>query len=692
MIFPCLIAYQIEGQIESAFQREVNLPSGGAIVIDHTEALISIDINSARATKGSDIEETATNTNLEAADEIARQLRLRDLGGLVVIDFIDMMANKNQRAIENRLREALKMDRARVQIGRISRFGLLEMSRQRLRPSLGEATQNVCPQCNGYGTIRNIESLSLSLLRIAEEEALKEHTGRVIIQVPVEVSTYIFNEKRKVLIEIESRTGVEISFIANKSMILPHYDVTRVRKSEAGAYEDKTSYKLAGDSEQVYVPSRDAANEVEAEKPAVRSITPAQPAPVVEKKEEKKPGLFASITKALFGEKEEEQEKKKTQQKRKRSDRGGDRNRNRGRRGGRRNDNRGDNRNRGQKQDGTQQGRGGNKQQADNRDSQDKRNADKRSDSRNENRQGGRQDNRKQQDNRNQGGRSQDRNKPKRDQQAAANKSEDKQQTEQLDAQASTPASEQKERQGGRRGNRRGRSRRGGNRNENRSDNRQQNAAPDSQSSGSPASSAQGSNAPAQGTQANVPAKPAETARPEKAQQVKQNDQQSVKQSSQQSQPAVEKAAPKVAQSKPAEPKAIEARPEQAKSPVQAADNAESSHKTQARSEEPKQKQQPKPPQPKPSQPKQEQSRRPVAKTEAPAPKPWEFNGGSKSAASKPATETPKPAAPKPAAPKPAAPKPAAKPQQAKTAATADSGGNSEAKKPAAPERKPWEF
>lgn len=316
---PLFNRYQIEGQIESAYQREVSLPSGGAIVIDHTEALISIDINSARATKGSDIEDTATNTNLEAADEIARQLRLRDLGGLVVIDFIDMMANKNQRAVENRLRDALKMDRARVQVGRISRFGLLEMSRQRLRPSLGEATQMVCPRCNGYGTIRNIESLSLSLLRIAEEESLKEHTGRVIIQVPVEVSTFIFNEKRRDLIEIEARTGVEVSFIADKSMETPHYEVTRVRISESQAYEDTKSYDLADKEEAVYLPSREADNTVVAEKAAVQSVTPAQPAPVVEKKVAPKAppkasketpalGLIPRFFKALFGADEREEE------------------------------------------------------------------------------------------------------------------------------------------------------------------------------------------------------------------------------------------------------------------------------------------------------------------------------------------------------------------------------------------------
>jgi len=186
-----------ESQIESAFQREVQLPSGGALVIDHTEALISIDINSARATKGSDIEETATNTNLEAAEEVARQLRIRDLGGLVVIDFIDMLANKNQRAVENRLRESLKHDRARVQVGRISRFGLLEMSRQRLRPSLGEGTDNVCPRCHGAGTIRTVESAALSILRLLEEDAMKDNTARVVADVPVEIATYLLNEKRQ---------------------------------------------------------------------------------------------------------------------------------------------------------------------------------------------------------------------------------------------------------------------------------------------------------------------------------------------------------------------------------------------------------------------------------------------------------------------------------------------------------------
>ena len=644
---PLFNRYQIEGQIESAFQREVNLPSGGAIVIDHTEALISIDINSARATKGSDIEETATNTNLEAADEIARQLRLRDLGGLVVIDFIDMMANKNQRAVENRLRDALKMDRARVQIGRISRFGLLEMSRQRLRPSLGEATQNVCPQCNGYGTIRNIESLSLSLLRIAEEEALKEHTGRVIIQVPVEVSTYIFNEKRKVLIEIEARTNVEISFIANTSMVLPHYEVTRVRKSEVGAYEDKPSYDMTGEGESVYVPDREAANTVEAEKPAVRSITPAQPAPVVDNKAKKKPGLLASLIKTLIGDGEDK--KKKPQQRQTKNDRSNDQNRNRSRRGGR-NDNR--NRNRGQKQDSAQQNRQSNKQ-GDNREAaQDKRGAEKRTD----NRQGGR----KQQDNR---------NKPKRDQQQtnkpAQEKKSEKQPVDKVAAsQTSAEAgNEQKERQGGRRGNRRGRSRRGNrndNRTENISDNRQQSATTENAS------------APVTATPP-VPVTPAPAAEAsqsaEASKSVQSNEQREkppVKQSATQNKPVPVKAEvkstePGTGESKPAAPKAAPQKPQ--------AVNTDSAPKTSAPASRGVKQQQVKP------QPRAQAK----PKADTPAPKPWEFNGDKKPAAAKP---TPK------SEPKPLSPKP----QPAKTAAPVPNGGSSDSKKSESSDRKPWEF
>jgi ribonuclease E len=229
---PLFSRYQIEMQIETAFTREVTLPSGGALVIDHTEALISIDINSARATKGSDIEETALNTNLEAADEIARQLRLRDLGGLVVIDFIDMYPVKNQRAVENRMKEALKMDRARVQVGRISRFGLLEMSRQRLRPSLGESSQVTCPRCNGQGTIRVIESLALSILRVLEEQAIKNNTAQLIVHTPVDTATFLLNEKRDIIDSMQQRHGVKIWLIPNESLVTPHYKIKRIRNDE----------------------------------------------------------------------------------------------------------------------------------------------------------------------------------------------------------------------------------------------------------------------------------------------------------------------------------------------------------------------------------------------------------------------------------------------------------------------------
>ncbi|WP_270501919.1 ribonuclease E [Kluyvera ascorbata] len=230
---PLFSHYQIESQIESAFQREVRLPSGGSIVIDSTEALTAIDINSARATRGGDIEETAFNTNLEAADEIARQLRLRDLGGLIVIDFIDMTPVRHQRAVENRLREAVRQDRARIQISHISRFGLLEMSRQRLSPSLGESSHHVCPRCSGTGTVRDNESLSLSILRLIEEEALKENTKEVHAIVPVPIASYLLNEKRAAISAIESRQGdVRCIIVPNDQMETPHYSVLRVRKGE----------------------------------------------------------------------------------------------------------------------------------------------------------------------------------------------------------------------------------------------------------------------------------------------------------------------------------------------------------------------------------------------------------------------------------------------------------------------------
>jgi ribonuclease E len=276
---PLFNRFQIENQIESAYRREVQLPSGGAIVVDHTEALISIDINSARATRGGDIEETALNTNLEAADEIARQLRLRDLGGLIVIDFIDMLSTRNQREVENRLREAVKIDRARVQIGRISRFGLLEMSRQRLKPSLGESTQIVCPRCTGHGTIRTVESLALSLIRIMEEEALKESTARVDVHVPVDVATYMLNEKRKAINEIEQQTGIKMVIIGNTTLETPQYRVDRIRVSEVDEAGAVASYKQVVDAGENYNPADFKEKLIQPEQPAVTAIAPARPAP-----------------------------------------------------------------------------------------------------------------------------------------------------------------------------------------------------------------------------------------------------------------------------------------------------------------------------------------------------------------------------------------------------------------------------
>src|SRR5690606_13496569 len=239
---PLFSRYQIERQIQSAFEREVKLPSGGSLVIDHTEALLSIDINSARATKGADVETTALNTNLEAADEIARQLRIRDLGGLIVIDFIDMRLHKNQRQVESRLRDAAEIDRARVQIGRISKFGLLEMSRQRLRSSIADSSQITCPTCAGYGAIRSMESLIISIIRLTEEEMIKPKTGRVIIQVPVEISNKILNEKRTELSDMEKRHNVMLNVISNENLSPPNFHVQRLNLSESNI--DIDSIKL----------------------------------------------------------------------------------------------------------------------------------------------------------------------------------------------------------------------------------------------------------------------------------------------------------------------------------------------------------------------------------------------------------------------------------------------------------------
>jgi ribonuclease E len=303
---PLFNRFQIESQIETAFEREVRLPSGGSIVVDHTEALISIDVNSARATKGADIEETALMTNLEAAEEVARQLRIRDLGGLIVIDFIDMAAQRNQREIENRLREALKIDRARVQIGRISRFGLLEMSRQRLRPSLGEAHQIVCPRCTGHGTIRDIKSLGLAVLRLLEEEAMKENTKRVVAKLPVEVATYLLNEKRAWITGIEQRNQVHAVIVPEPNLETPHFQVERVRLSEAEQHEStvKSSFELIQTEETAYELD-DAESKTIPEKAAVQTVRPSRPIPVVEAKPAAevtdRPGLLRRMLKALVG-------------------------------------------------------------------------------------------------------------------------------------------------------------------------------------------------------------------------------------------------------------------------------------------------------------------------------------------------------------------------------------------------------
>ena len=279
---PLFTRYQIESQIESAYSHKVTLPSGGSLVIDHTEALVSIDINSARSTRGGDIEATARNTNLEAAEEIARQLRLRDIGGLIVIDFIDMESTANQRAVEDMLRDAVKMDRARIQLGRLSRFGLLELSRQRLRPALSETTHISCPRCSGMGTIRGVESMSLALLRLIGEEARKERTGRVIAQVPVDVATYLMNEKRDWLNQIESRDKVSLVIVPNPHLQTPAYTLRRIRDDEKELPENTTvSYQLA---DQPTVDDSNIGNrdkKPQGDVPLVPSILPASAAPVI---------------------------------------------------------------------------------------------------------------------------------------------------------------------------------------------------------------------------------------------------------------------------------------------------------------------------------------------------------------------------------------------------------------------------
>ncbi len=293
---PLFSRYQIESQIEVAYCREVSLPSGGSLVIDHTEALTSVDINSARATKGSDIEETALNTNLEACDEIARQLRLRDLGGLFVIDFIDMLSNKNQRTVENHLRDALKIDRARIQTSRISRFGLLEMSRQRMRPSLGDSTQLPCPRCKGQGTIRNVESVALSVLRILEEEAMKKGTEKVIAHLPIECATFLLNEKRHAIEQIEARLKVGIIILPSKHLETPAYDIERIKEKES--VDDKPSY-LQIKAEDIAIPDFAQQFKPRVEKAAVKEFMHDSPAPIQSKNEST--GLIKRFWEKLVG-------------------------------------------------------------------------------------------------------------------------------------------------------------------------------------------------------------------------------------------------------------------------------------------------------------------------------------------------------------------------------------------------------
>ncbi len=291
---PLFSRFQIEHQIETAYGREVPLASGGALVIDHTEALVAIDVNSARATRGADIEQTALNTNLEASDELARQLRLRDLGGLIVIDFIDMESQRNQREVENRLRDALHFDRARVQMGKISRFGLLELSRQRLQPSLGETSHSPCPRCHGTGHIRGIESSALHILRILEEEAMKENSATIRLQVPVDVATFLLNEKRADIHAIEARLKVNLLLIPNVSLETPNYTIARLRHNEVMEGEALASYQMVesktlGDEEM-------AVNEPKAPmEAAVRGITPQQPAPMPPPAETGGSSWFANI-------------------------------------------------------------------------------------------------------------------------------------------------------------------------------------------------------------------------------------------------------------------------------------------------------------------------------------------------------------------------------------------------------------
>ncbi|MEK9816857.1 MAG: Rne/Rng family ribonuclease, partial [Limnobacter sp.] len=277
---PLFSRFQIEHQIETAYSRMVPLPSGGAIVIDHTEALVSIDVNSARSTRGTDIEDTALRTNLEAAEEVARQLRLRDLGGLIVIDFIDMEKASTQKEVENRVKDSLHFDRARVQMGKISRFGLMELSRQRIRPALNEGSHTTCPRCNGTGVIRDTESTALHVLRILQEEAMKEGTASVHVQVPVDVATFLLNEKRSEIYKLEARLKVNVLLIPNKHLETPHYEITRLRHDDERLEDPRQSFELAtSKDEQSYYDKKTEGEAVKRQEAVIKGVIPTQPAP-----------------------------------------------------------------------------------------------------------------------------------------------------------------------------------------------------------------------------------------------------------------------------------------------------------------------------------------------------------------------------------------------------------------------------
>jgi ribonuclease E len=376
---PLFNRYQIENQIQTAFEREVALPSGGSIVIDITEAMVSIDINSSRATKGGDIEETAYTINLEAAEEIARQLRLRDVGGLIVIDFIDMLNNRHQKSVENKMREALEIDRARVQVGRISRFGLMEMSRQRLRPSLEETMSKVCPRCNGQGTIRGTRSLALSILRLVEEEAQKEYSREIRAIVPISVATFLLNEKRSEITSIESRNSIKITVLPNSEMQTPNFEVVRIRTQDED--DSDFSYKMANE-----LSKPDLSVEIEGSQsvqniptPAVKTIVPNTPAPQVQAQVEtqkKSPSLVQRLWNSMFGEPEEKEQPNKKNS-RNRNQRGSQQ-----RRGKQNNQRNRNNDNRSRRGERSPQGKSDNNQKSDSKN--DQRQNDNRSNKRNQ--------------------------------------------------------------------------------------------------------------------------------------------------------------------------------------------------------------------------------------------------------------------------------------------------------------------